>query len=768
MKTIDVYGSPFNFTIFSQPIYKTAIGGFATIVTLFLYIFCFLQFGKDFWMQQNPRFLNQRITLPSYPKYVLNRDDLLIGFRVEDIDGNYVDISRLLNISIVFYKYKQIEGSLVSKISTIKLVDCSLINRQAMKMFTKRNLSNIMCLDFNNITLGGYWDGEFLNYVMINFNACVNSTENNKTCMDYNEALNFFSKGMPSFNIYTGSSFTDLEDHDNPLKMKLFNQYNYIDPYNGKNLRLFYKSIYMTTDLGMITSMPNKYKLFGLDYFVTDIIPVNPPLIRATKDTKLFTIEVYFLDNIETFVVTYIKLQETLATLGGLLNFISLIFRFFIGYINEHYRNIEIINNLFDFSEINEEEKLEKVIQERKQNKHDNYNENKIEKEYEKNVFFSNQNQPTTRRPLKNHKFEPDTDDISPYAQKISYNFRNNKDLSNNLSNMIKKSEINQNYCYDESDKRRMSTMKSNVHKRKLTDFEEVSFNNDVSSTIKKNDISQIAFNDETSEKRRMSTMKTNINKRKLTDFEDVSFNNDISSTYKRSETSQIAYYDETSEKRRIPTVKSIMFKRKISEIEQVLFSKDVSITRPKNDLSLIYCNDFHSEKRQTTIFIPKPDGTKLKEVENVTLNGLKDWIQNFEKSIVNFDIGLCLMLKSIICPKSLSSKESFYMKLYNRSLEIINNKMDMINYLKFVHEYIHVKCFLFEDLQSLCLGFIKKPKIFEKSRFVTINSKSHKQLKQIIQFFKEKKELSKKDLKIYELLSDEIKLMIYKFRDNK
>jgi len=191
LRTIDIYGSPYNFTIFSEPIYKTSAGGVATIITLLFYIYCFFFFGTDFWMRQNPHFLNEKITLPNYPKYTLNRDDIIIGFRVEDLDGNVIDISRLFNISITYFQYIQINGSLVSTTSSLGLIDCSAIDRSQMNMITKRSISNINCLDFQNTTLGGYWDGEFLNYIMINFYACVNSTQNNFSCMDYSKAYDF-------------------------------------------------------------------------------------------------------------------------------------------------------------------------------------------------------------------------------------------------------------------------------------------------------------------------------------------------------------------------------------------------------------------------------------------------------------------------------------------------------------------------------------------------------------------------------------------------
>jgi len=675
MKKIDVYGSPYNFTIFSQPTYTTVIGGIATIFTFLLYIFCFFQFGTDFWMHKNPHFLNQKITLATYPKYTLNRNDLLVGFRVEDIDGNYIDVSRLLNISIIYYQYEMVEGTLIPTISTINMINCSLIDKNSMKIFTKRDLSNIMCLDFQNTTLGGFWDGNFLNYIMINFNACVNSSENNNTCMDYKEGYDYLSKGMPSFNIYTGSYFTELEDYDNPLKLNLFNQYNYVDPDKGKNLRLFYKVANMTTDLGIISSVPNKYSIFGLDYIVTDSTPVNPPFLNATSDTKLCSIEIYLLNKIEFFNVTYIKLQEILATIGGLLSTISMFFSFFIGFINEHYRNIEIINNLFDFSEIKEEEKIEKLLEHRLKEKinikHDNDNDKtkKGDSLVDKAVIVIND--VSSQRHLKKNDHQPDND----------FSFSNMKPSTSSI-----------------------------IHLQEMN-------SKDVINLLNKKDVSLV--------------------------------------------------YDENGDNKKHSFVIPKPDDGKLKDIDSILNNKDVFSLTNKNDVSQIG-NDENSEQKFKSLVIPNPNDSKIKEIDKIKINNIKDWVQKYERSVVNFEVGVWLKFKNLICPKSLSSKESFYIKLYNRSLEIINSKMDMINYLKFMQEYIHVKCFLFNDLQSLCLGFIKKPKIFEKSRFVTINSKSHKQLKEIIQFFKEKKDLSQKDMKIYDLLSDEIKMMIYKFKDHK
>ena len=119
------------------------------------------------------------------------------------------------------------------------------------------------------------------------------------------------------------------------------------------------------------------------------------------------------------------------------------------------------------------------------------------------------------------------------------------------------------------------------------------------------------------------------------------------------------------------------------------------------------------------------------------------------------------LKLKAFCCKKKLKEIEKFYMNLYKRSTEIINNNMDMINYLKFMQEYVNLKCLLFDDFQSLCMSFVRKPKIYEKNQFLKINSHSYKKLKELILLIRNKKDCGDLDEKIYDLISDEIKTFI-------
>jgi hypothetical protein len=138
----------------------------------------------------------------------------------------------------------------------------------------------------------------------------------------------------------------------------------------------------------------------------------------------------------------------------------------------------------------------------------------------------------------------------------------------------------------------------------------------------------------------------------------------------------------------------------------------------------------------------------------------IKKWVEEREKTYEILSISLWLKCKNIFCFKSLSKLEKFYLKLYRRSEEIINYNMDMINYLKFMQEYIHLKCLLFNDFQSLCLSFIRKPKVYEKNRFLKINSHSYKKLKELIIYVKSHKNIMKNE-KIFSLISEDVKNLI-------
>jgi len=152
----------------------------------------------------------------------------------------------------------------------------------------------------------------------------------------------------------------------------------------------------------------------------------------------------------------------------------------------------------------------------------------------------------------------------------------------------------------------------------------------------------------------------------------------------------------------------------------------------------------------------------KISEVKKeIDLQEIKNFVNKREETREILSINILLKIKAFICPKKLNILERFYIKLYHKAIKIINYNMDMVNYLKFIQEYDLMKNLLFNDFQSVCFSFMRKPKIYEKISIPKMNYHLYKELKEIIIYLKENRFSGELDHKIYDLLSDDVKYFI-------
>ena len=391
LKKIDLYGIPYSFTVFNELLYKTATGGTMTILTILLNAFCFYYFGKDFYNRQNPAFVSQASQSENYQKFNISRDDLLMAIRVEDADSNPFNITGIFQIEAYYkgYEVKNNTSILIFKNSMDK-INCAEINSTNLRLNTKKDLSKMDCLKFNNTVLGGYWDGDFTYYLQITLKPCINSTSNNNSCMPFDQAISIINSGGLSFNVYTNKHYTKLDDYENPLKITLYNAYGDLSTITGKILRIFYKTASIKTDLGIVTDMSKNYTVYGLDNIIADTFSINPPFQNSTNETIVASFEIFILNNNQIYEVTYIKIQQIFAYIGGFISFISLFLNFFTEIINEHYRTLHIVNKLFDFKELKNQDKLNSLIKEHA-SEHSGET-SQVDKKFKPNIGIPNKN----------------------------------------------------------------------------------------------------------------------------------------------------------------------------------------------------------------------------------------------------------------------------------------------------------------------------------------------------------------------------------------
>ncbi len=104
-------------------------------------------------------------------------------------------------------------------------------------------------------------------------------------------------------------------------------------------------------------------------------------------------------------------------------------------------------------------------------------------------------------------------------------------------------------------------------------------------------------------------------------------------------------------------------------------------------------------------------------------------------------------------------------MSLYRKAQDYINNKMDVINYLSFIKEYTHLKCLLFDDIQSMCLSLTQNPKLYENTKFSKLNKDKNEMIEKVVKYYVANTHSTELEKKLYNILSDDIKEIISKFK---
>ena len=117
-------------------------------------------------------------------------------------------------------------------------------------------------------------------------------------------------------------------------------------------------------------------------------------------------------------------------------------------------------------------------------------------------------------------------------------------------------------------------------------------------------------------------------------------------------------------------------------------------------------------------------------------------------------------MLISFLCRSKSNKKQEFLLELYSKATEIINKKLDINFYLRFIEEYITLKELLLDEISNLCLTLSKKPKIYESNNFVNVNLSKSERLKRVISYFVNNPNRIANN-KYYEIIDDEIKKII-------
>lgn len=328
---VDLVGKTINVTHKLNNNVKTGVGGLYTILIIAVVIYSLIYFGRDMIEKKEPKirfnknFLNEsKFYIKDFPLIVYYKDNL----------GNPLDLSKFaypepVLYSLVYNKSKENYEYVLNEL-IFEPCDPEKYYGRYKDLITDPN--NMIpkklawCLNpyktllpsgsvinkDDNYIINGY--SSFPNtFLSINWFRCDSSRflKKNLTC----ESQTNIHDKLTEFNIYISllDNIIDLDNFENPILP--FIQTNVVEASLGSLKSSLYniKKSQIKTDSGIFLNEENTIEFHQLENIQTDI---------KFNNEHIFSIKLFSQKTIDTYVRKYIKIQDILACIGGLINFL--------------------------------------------------------------------------------------------------------------------------------------------------------------------------------------------------------------------------------------------------------------------------------------------------------------------------------------------------------------------------------------------------------------------------------------------------------------
>ena len=350
IKKLDMFGVSFTFNTFGQSKFKTACGGYLTIITLFIVGISIYLFGTDFFHKENPNVTpNQMVQLDSKKVKVPN-ESFSFMFRLQDglskphdvdktpyrLDGTYFHLKKS-DAGEYELKCSAVGNNIITKCSNTK----ATLNRH----LTKERLEEWYCWDMERIKslckeqgnikdpdyepfIGGNTDED--EYAMLRF-------EVKNWAYDYEKKTTTFL-----------SSFEELEKFGGPMLNIRYPNVSYDSSLRGDPLEVYYDSqlvkLVPTTWrrdfrlMSIVTAIDDNGWMLPMRTTTTSLEPqkVDTEYLPSKWSGELKYFYMGFFMNVKRETIykrNFMKIQSLVAIVGGMMKSVVATFGFF-GIIN--------------------------------------------------------------------------------------------------------------------------------------------------------------------------------------------------------------------------------------------------------------------------------------------------------------------------------------------------------------------------------------------------------------------------------------------------
>ena len=340
IKYLDSFGIKFHFYTNNQPNYQNVFGGIMTLIYVLICIGIFFIFSYEDINRLNPISAKSEITDIEPRNINIRKEKIWLPFRIVTDENKYIDHRGFLYLFpyLVEGKYKENYGMELK----YHLLNYKLCNETSMA--NKPNnykidvpLNELFCIDQDDITFGGNWNGKFINFIEMNLYLCEEEIYFNLSdprCAKAKTLFNNINSSI-SFDFYYPVVQFQPSNFQIPISIIYKNYFYRLSAYSHKLEKIYIQEHLLSDDINIITS---NYKntscwgvssLYGDDYYSTG---EDDPIIRDSI-SQIFTMDIYMDFGLIYYTRTYNKIFVIISNIFPIFRLVLYFFKEFTQHI---------------------------------------------------------------------------------------------------------------------------------------------------------------------------------------------------------------------------------------------------------------------------------------------------------------------------------------------------------------------------------------------------------------------------------------------------
>jgi hypothetical protein len=338
IRECDMFGTSFQFTVYSYKRYKTNTGGIISLLyllyLLFLIAFVFYT-ARELFQREHP-ISNQTDFTPEggVPEKVLTYKDMIIAWRLWDngLKTNTTDM---------FFVYFKTNGGK----QLIPSKKCDEIEAVQNDTYFNDNKTEWFCVlwDSDKYTMQVEVGSVESYSIQVEVSNCNYTDPTNRTCSNISKAAEYLDNNL----VYLDWFIPTYRYNDkNPNKKSYEYTYHQLDFGNIKSEQFYFTNINITDDTGWIFDNPAKDQFLAFTRKESDYLYTQ----RVKKSKYIFYKNILFLENdILVYTRRFLKIHDMFAQIGGIAQFLIIIIKLLTSHYNNYKRKEALFNDLFDF-----------------------------------------------------------------------------------------------------------------------------------------------------------------------------------------------------------------------------------------------------------------------------------------------------------------------------------------------------------------------------------------------------------------------------------